>query len=704
MKEEPVIMKGRFFAGRIPGSVMFAVCSLAACIFAEIFIFNMNFMHLWGRDYEETALPLAQAWTSNFDTGNMCSTGEGRTVIEFEDINIPVGTIALDATLMGMDTLHISVDAADDTNAAYRYGIAEFDIIRGNKKSCVIPCNFSGNVHKLRLTFSVEKDCAVGISEIRLNKPVGLHFSFVRVFFLWTGIILIYLMTAAKVFKKPFEENEACVKICAYALTAVLILTALMLTNSVRWATSDNTLADDFTSKSGNQLTQEIVDAFEAGRADLLIDMNEELLKLDNPYDWSQRGGIGSYPWDHLLYNGKYYSYYGVAPVLALFLPYHKLTGCYFPSVWAIWLFGCIGIFFLTKTYLCIMRKFMGKTRSSLVLMGLFMTQLVSGIWFCFNLKNFYEIAQTCGFACVTAGAYFLISSNVVGEGKISSARLAAATAFLSLGVLSRPTLAVYCVAALAFVYAGFKRKKSLYAGGSKAKYYIPYWLCALLPFVLFGGFQMYYNYVRFGSPFDFGIQYSLTINDFTRAEYHTHFAAIGFWNYLFAFPSFSQDFPFIIPSSVDTFHPNGYYFIATATAIGLLWKALPILSYGYGFKAYRLSGCKEKRLYTLIIIACCLIAPAVIIASIWESGYGARYCVDFAWQLLVGALIIAFMIYNRAGENIKKHLNRLMALSCVICFALVTSQTIMWVLGGSLTSEGRRALLSFGRLWEFWR
>lgn len=697
-------MNRKSFAGRLPKGVVFALCSLAACVFAEIFIFNMNFMHLWGRKYEETALPFSQAQTINFDAEKMLSEGEGRTVIEFKEVGIPVGTIALDIDLIGLDTLHISVDAADDTNAEYRYGIAEFDVIKGNEKSSVIPLNLSGNVHKLRFTFSVDDNCYVGISQIKLNKPVGIHFSFVRVLMIWAGIVLIYLMTAAKIFKKPFEENEEIVKICAYCLTGVLILTALMMTNSVRWATSDNTIADDFTSKHGNQITQEIVDAFEAGRTDLLIDMNDKLLELENPYDWSQREDIGSYPWDHLLYEGKYYSYYGVAPVLTVFLPYHKLTGYYFPSVWAIWLFGCIGIFFLTKTYLCLVRKFLGRTRSSLVLMGLFMMQLVSGIWFCFNLKNFYEIAQTCGFACVTAGAYFLISSNVVGEGKISNARLAAATAFLSLGVLSRPTLAVYCVAALIFVYAGFKRKKALYEGGGKARYYIPYWLCALLPFVLFGGFQMWYNYARFGSFLDFGIQYSLTINDFTRAEYHTHFVAIGFWNYLFAFPWVSQDFPFIIPSSVDKFHPNGYYFVATATAIGLLWKALPIFSYGYGIKAYRLSGCKEKRLYAFIIIACCLLAPAVIIASIWESGYGARYCVDFAWQLLTGALIIAFMIYNRAGESIKKHLNRLMVLACVICLILVASQTLMWVLNGSLTSEGKRAILSFGRLWEFWR
>lgn len=689
---------------RISGGALFAFCALAACVLAEIFIFNVNFMHLWGGGYEESALPIREAALVNFDSEAMCSEGPGNTSIEFEDINMPVGTIALDIKLVGLDTLNISVDMSDDTNAAYRYGIAEFDVINGNEKSAVIPCNFSGNVHKLRFSFRTEENQYVIISGITVNRPIGIHFSIVRLAMVYAAVMFIYLMTRTRLLRKPLEENTLCVRAWAYGLTALFIVLALTLTNSVRWGTSDNSIADDFTSGSGNQITKELVDAFEAGRANLLIDMNQELLELDNPYDWSQRYDIGSYPWDHLLYNGKYYSYYGVAPVLALFLPYHMITGYYFPSVWAIWLFGCIGIIFLTKAYLCLMEKFMGKTRSSLAVMGLLMLQLVSGIWFCFSKSNFYEISQTCGFACVTAGAYFLLKSNVLGEGKISNGRLAAAASFLSLGVLSRPTLAVYCVAALFFIYAGFKRKRKLYEGGSRLKYYMPYWLCSLLPFVIFGGFQMYYNYARFGSVLDFGIQYSLTINDFTKAQYHSHFAAIGFWNYLFAFPSFSQEFPFIIPSRVDTFHPNGYYFVATPTAIGLLWKALPLLAYGYGPKAYRLSASKEKRLYAWIIAVSCLIAPAAVIFSIWESGYGARYCVDFAWQMLLGAFIIAFMIYNRAGETVRKHLNRLMVLSCFICAALVTAQTIKWVLDGSLTVQGRQALLSFGRLWEFWR
>lgn len=123
------------------------------------------------------------------------------------------------------------------------------------------------------------------------------------------------------------------------------------------------------------------------------------------------------------------------------------------------------------------------------------MMQLVSGIWFTFNKANFYEIAQNGGFACVTAGAYFLISSNVIGDGNIKRGRLVWAAVFLSLAVLCRPTLALYCIAALFFIGAGFAKLRK-----SGDKKYISYWICALVPFAVIGGIQMAYNYARFGS------------------------------------------------------------------------------------------------------------------------------------------------------------------------------------------------------------
>ena len=88
--------------------------------------------------------------------------------------------------------------------------------------------------------------------------------------------------------------------------------------------------------------------------------------------------------------------------------------------------------------------------------------------------------------------------------------------------------------------------KISDYSKGKKALSAITFLMVALAPFFIIGGVQMYYNYARFGSVFDFGIQYSLTINDFTRAEFHVDQAVVGFHNFLFAFPNVKAEFPYI--------------------------------------------------------------------------------------------------------------------------------------------------------------
>ncbi|MDD6279028.1 MAG: hypothetical protein PUA81_04470 [Oscillospiraceae bacterium] len=681
-----------------------AVRSLMVCGLAEMFVFNFNCTHLFGKNYQKGRFDLGSAISENYNAETGTNLTSGEFFLEYDAIDIPIGTLTFDAESNVRGYVDVSIDMTDDTNtASYRFDIANGRIIDGNRKSMTIPCNFSGAVHKIRFRFSAKDGETITIKSISANEPINFRFSIMRFGIIYGICLLFWLMTSSKQFSKSFGENSDLTVRLANLLTVLLIAAALWLTNAGRYEYTEHNFAADFKSTSGNQITQELVDAFIDGRVTMSTQMNQELLALDNPYDWSQRNTLDSYvPWDHLLYDGEYYSYYGIGPVLTLFLPYKLITGYYFPSCWAVFLFGCIGILFLTKLYLCFMEKFFRKTRSSLIIMGLFIIQMITGVWFCFNVPNFYEIAQTSGFACVTSGAYFMLSSNVIGDGKIKKGRLAASAALLSLGVLCRPTLAVYCVAALLFIYAGFAKLKR--SGEKKKVGYVSYFACALLPFAIIGSVQMIYNYMRFGSFFDFGIQYSLTINDFTKSQYHTHFVMIGLFNYLFAMPSFIQDFPFFSMSYVPTFNPQGYYFVATVSSLGILWKALPVLSYGFGIKAYRLSKNENKRLYTLLLIAVCIACPFAVIFSIWESGYGARYCVDFAWQIFIGALVIAFIMYGKLCDSLKKHLCRAMAVSALISLVLCFAQIYNWIDPLTLSADYQSDCLSFARLFEFWR
>lgn len=216
----------------------------------------------------------------------------------------------------------------------------------------------------------------------------------------------------------------------------------------------------------------------------------------------------------------------------------------------------------------------------------------------------------------------------------------------------------------------------------------------------------MIYNYARFGSVFNFGIEYSLTINDFTNAEFHPHLMGIGFWNYLFALPSFSGEFPFIT-TTVETFNPNGYYFVANSTAIGLFVMALPMFSYFYSKKAYLASKNENKKFYALLIGIVCVLAPCIIIASAWESGYAARYKADFACEMLMGALTTAFIIYEGCkNEGVKQVLTKIFFLSLIIAFILNFAQIYSFTvnLGGFNHTALDKWFCVFERAFEFWR
>lgn len=686
---------------------------LSVCLFIEIFVFNFGSAHLLAGDYEEKKLDLTTAVSENFDFNSKQNVASGNTSFEFRDINMPIGTVYFDVESTVNPSVNVSIDMSDDTHSArYRTGIASAEVINGSERSKTAVCNFSGKVHDIKFNISSSDGEYITISGITVNSPAPFTFSFIRFLVFFVSGMVIYFLAVSPIFRKSFNENKKMVTNVSWGFTAVLVAVSLVIINGTRYTDPDHSVADDFKSTKGNQISQEIVDAFEAGTAELDIKVSKGMLDLENPYDVSQRsnaidaGELSGYMWDHLLYDGKYYSYYGIGPVLLIFLPYHMLTGYYFPSVWAVWLFSIGGIMFLTAFYLNFMKRFFGNIRSSLILSGLAMIQLVTGIYFCLPVTNFYEIAQASGFFFVTGGAYFLITSNVIGDGKISNWRICLSSIFLSFGVLCRPTLAVYCIAALFFIGAGFVKNKKLSSESKKkSKVNIPFMLCSMIPFVVIGLVQMIYNYVRFDSFFDFGIQYSITINDFTNAEFHTKFTVIGFFNYLFKMPEFNMQFPFIHTGWADTFYPQGYYFVATGSALGLLWKALPILSYGYGFRSYKQSESKNKRLYAVLLIAVCILCPFAIIFSIWESGFGTRYCVDFAWQILIGALVIAFTIYNKRSDETKDHLNKLMIVSAFICAMLSFAQTYSYINPlGYYSKEWIETLMSFQRLFEFWR
>ncbi len=670
------------FLPRKAATRRFCVFLAAAALALDVFLFNFRSFHLLFGGYEKAEIPLAELSVSGAGETPYTSRENGSPlVLTLENAGRRVGTLKIDCAFSGeADAIEVKVSASDESNAAsLRQNVASGRILRGDAHSRFLSLNLTGEVRTLRLSLSCASGGAFTVTGLSLNENIPLSLSPIRLFVFLALSLALYALFSFPSMRESYENARLPFLRAAGAMTALFILGACLLTVFYNL----NTAGTPFTSPAqtdGNQITKELVDAFEAGQVSLLDEVPEELLRLDNPYDWSERLQKGvSYKWDHLLYDGKYYSYYGIAPVFLLFLPYHLLTGFYFPTPPAVLLFGGMGILFLSLLFCEVVRLFGRRLPVGLLLSSLAVLQLSSGVWYNFLSPLFYEIAQSSGFCFTSCGLWLLLRSGVAGGERIRLPSLALSTTCLALAVLCRPTLAVYCVASLFFLGYGLKRtREAALSGGKKPGGAAARFLAAaLLPYVILGGAQMLYNHARFGSFFDFGIQYSLTINDFTRSEYHTGFLLIGFFNFLLAAPVLKPEFPYVF-SNFSTLGVGGYYFVANRNAIGLFFRSLPVWGYAAIRPAWRSLEKEEKRKALLLGLPTCLICPLVVIGSIWESGYGVRYACDFAVELILGGTLLLWLIYlRRAERQTKKLLYGFFVFSALA--ALVINGAMIW-------------------------
>ena len=213
------------------------------CAVLEVILFNLNAIHLAGGSYKEHELDLLEAVTEN---------GENRIIYEFTDMNEPVGTLNFDAVSASGGQINVTIDMADDTNAAYRVGIAKAQILSGYQRTGTVPCNFSGNVHKLRITISTDDKAELAVRAITVNKPIAFRFSFVRVGIIWLVAMAVYFMTGSGFYAGNYADGRTLVKCSAYVMTFFLIGIALWMTNSCRYANPEHDFWSDFCCENGN--------------------------------------------------------------------------------------------------------------------------------------------------------------------------------------------------------------------------------------------------------------------------------------------------------------------------------------------------------------------------------------------------------------------------------------------------------------------
>jgi len=294
--------------------------------------------------------------------------------------------------------------------------------------------------------------------------------------------------------------------------------------------------------------------SFMEGHLDLPIKPLPELLALSDPYDPILNQNYRLH--DTSLYNGRYYIYFGPTPVILIFLPWLLLTGTYFPQYLAVPIFCSAGYILGALLFMAMVRRYFPSTPLWLKIICLLSLGMANVCPFLLRRPDIYEVAIGCAYFLLQLIFYSFYRALQEPARALPWLVLASIAIGASAGARFNYALLgfIFTAAILVMVWQRYVK-----AGRNR-------WglLWALVPVACIGLILMWYNYARFGSPFELGRDYQLTGRMESR---HLQRAVqlenipIGFWFYFLSPPAVSPKFPFIDAIPTIWFHMPTYYY-----------------------------------------------------------------------------------------------------------------------------------------------
>lgn len=605
-------------------------CSLGVFVvlLCELFVFSyLSYLPGLLGTKEET-LALSDAVLSNGATrsGNAVVIGKNGGTIAFSDVDVRTVCITLEAS-GNKNLCSVSVGLMDDnfSRSAYQTGARDFCTLSG--RSMVVPVYSSGKAATIVLTFD-EASAGLHIEGAVLNRP-GIFLSFGRF------LLLSLLVTAAEVVRReklwkiaydPRSRKHAA----AIALLAVLLCTLSVQIGRKSFEKSEAIAYPlvEPVSEYGCYIQQ--FDAFQKSQLNLDLEVDPALAALHNPYDRSQRIGASvQYDWDRSYYNGKYYSYFGVTPIFTVYYPYYWVTGA-LPTDGTTALLLSMTAILLT---VLLVREIALRSRKKVSLLFLLLgmaaavfTSLVFTLQSSVNETGFYYIASLSGLA--NLALFLLLCLRSLRAKKPAPWLFAAGIAYV-LTVGSRPGLALYGLAAVPLLTG------MIFEKGERPGTKVLRLGCFLVPVLMGAAALMAYNAARFGSPFEFGQHYQLTVDDMrcNNVSLLNVFPAI--WFYFLQLPTVSPKFPFLQMTVAQFFGFAGYKLRETtigALSFPMIWS-LFFLRRSAAFH----SGRRNRVTFLLLIFTAVLLA----VLDFSMSGTNVRYTADILPALTLPAVVL---------------------------------------------------------------
>lgn len=490
-----------------------------------------------------------------------------------------------------------------------------------------------GTVYKLDLQFEdVQPETPVNVTGLSIQNVKPFGFSLPRILLL-SGILVLF--TAIRCFRWHRIYYDRHNLIHKEILAFFFILCELIICNAMPlWSVRIEPYSTENVPHvyDVNALT---FDAWQRGQVHVEIPVEPALLELENPYDMGMRESSGiAYEWDLALYDGKYYSYFGIAPVIFVYYPIWLCTGGIPTLELTALIFTILSVVFLFLLVLTLVRRYCKRVNFLLLLSGLAAAVCASGIFLCANFADRYYTTIIAAI-CFLYLFLWLGLEAVTARGQAVRCCLFAGCALaIAAAVLSRPLISLYALF-LVPVFWNFIRRDDLHK-----RQRIAVIASFAVPLCIGAAVTMAYNAARFSSPLEFGAVYQLTVSDISANQVSLRYLPMAITYYFLNPMRMGEVFPFI-HLSLPVFSQNARYFYLDAGCGAWTFLLIPAAMCFLP----KLSAGREKR--TLCIMAFALTA-VIAFLDFCMGGYHIRYLCDILPVLAVFSVLVILDVQRR--------------------------------------------------------
>lgn len=651
----------------------------------ELFIFNAKSFDITQKECFPAAISVETPDTVRVDGEAIYFSEAGSVVINLNQTDLK----AVEMNLSGMDTWLKCTVSMTDGNYETKY-------ITVGETYCSADygyCGFSFQPYEEVKSFRIALtgvDGSVCISGIKFSSALPFEFSNVRFFGLAAAGILVYLICRLKLYQVVYNRKSNRHRAAVAVVLVLLVLSAFAFLvpeqKMIDYETADIASSDPYV---------QMFDAIKKGQVNLDIPVSDELKAMDNPYDWQQRIDKGvSYAWDRAYFEGEYYSYFGIAPVFVFYFPFYYLTGLLPTLNVTICFFSILSIIFLIQTILTMVKMFIKRPNFLLLLLGLCSAVFCCGIYYALDFTDIYFPAKISGICfmllCVWLG---LLAYGSRADSRKQNVLLAASGLSFILCVGCRPSMALSAlILTPAFLFILSDKAYSL-------KRKIRCVASFLMPIAFGAAGLMWYNSARFGSPFDFGAAYQLTVSNISANTLRlSEFPAAVIHYFLQPF-AFAPDFPFFrvqtmaLSSYGHYVYNDSFFGVVNFPCVFLaLVAAICILAGDRRKKQHRLT--QENNLRYFTYLAMVLLSFLIAWMVFCQAGVAFGYMLDILPILTLLMVLVSLDVQERLAKfpAVQHRTTGIISLLMVLTMAIVFLQL--------LTYSGQNLFKRFPDIW----